>query len=154
MKNSLAALICVLLLSGCGFLRSSDRGDAPPLAHSVVNAAYSQIGKKYRAGGKSPQTGFDCSGLVWWAYQKSGLTVPRRTVEQAKAGSAVSRGRERPGDIVVFRASHAVNGLHTGLYAGGDTFIHSPSSGSKIRTENINTPYWNNNLITVRRIVR
>jgi cell wall-associated NlpC family hydrolase len=154
MKNCLIALFFALLLSGCGFLKSSDTAPAPPLAHKVVNAAYSQIGKKYLSGGKSPQAGFDCSGLVWWAYQKNGLTVPRRTVEQARAGDAVPRGNARPGDIVVFRAARAVNGLHTGLYAGNNTFIHSPRTGSQVRAENMDQPYWNNTLLTVRRIVR
>jgi cell wall-associated NlpC family hydrolase len=154
MKNCLIALLIALLLSGCGFLKSSDSDLAPPLAHKVVNAAYSQIGRKYQSGGRSPQSGFDCSGLVWWAYQKNGLTVPRRTVEQARAGAAVPRASARPGDIVVFRASRAVNGLHTGLYAGNSTFIHSPRSGSRVRAESMDRPCWSNNLLTVRRIVR
>ncbi|MDR2743643.1 MAG: C40 family peptidase [Desulfovibrio sp.] len=154
MKNCPLALLFALLLTGCGFLKSSESDLAPPLANKVVNTAYTQIGKKYLSGGKSPQSGFDCSGLVWWAYQKNGLTVPRRTVEQARAGAAVPRGNARPGDIVVFRAPRAINGLHTGLYAGNSTFIHSPRTGSRVRAESMNQPYWNNNLLTVRRIVR
>ncbi|MDR1660646.1 MAG: C40 family peptidase [Desulfovibrio sp.] len=154
MKNYFITLLFALLLSSCGFLKSSDTDITPPLAHKVVNAAYSQIGKSYQSGGKSPQTGFDCSGLVWWAYQKNGLAVPRRTVEQARAGVAVPRGNARPGDIVVFRASRAINGLHTGLYAGNSTFIHSPRTGSRVRAENMDRPCWSSNLLTVRRVVR
>ncbi|MDR1777415.1 MAG: C40 family peptidase [Desulfovibrio sp.] len=150
----LAALLAGPFLGGCGFMGRKDAGEAPPLAHKVVSTAYSQLGKKYRSGGKSPQTGFDCSGLIWWAYSKNGLTVPRRTVEQARAGNPVPRDSARPGDILVFRASHAINGLHTGIHAGANSFIHSPRAGANVRMESINSPYWSDKLITVRRIVR
>jgi cell wall-associated NlpC family hydrolase len=151
MSKTVLFLVLVLFLAGCGARRPTD--STPALAHKVVNSAYSQIGKKYRLGGVSPQTGFDCSGLVWWAYQENGMTVPRRTVEQAKIGFAVPRQNAHPGDILVFRTPRSANGLHTGLYAGGDTFIHSPSSGARVRVENMNTSVWSSKLIAVRRVV-
>ncbi|MDR3320680.1 MAG: C40 family peptidase [Desulfovibrio sp.] len=154
MRNYFFALILALLLSGCGFIRSSDSNIAPPIAHKVVNTAYSQIGKKYLSGGTSPATGFDCSGLVWWAYKRNGLQVPRKAVEQAYAGAAISPHNARPGDIVVFRTSHSPNGLHTGLHAGGSMFIHSPRKGSAVRTESMEIPYWGNKLVMVRRVLQ
>lgn len=156
----LFARICVLaffsaaLLTGCGSVQRLSNNDAPVSAQKAVRAAYSQMGKKYRPGGASPQKGFDCSGLIWWAYKQVGMNIPRLTVDQAKTGSAVSSSTALPGDIVVFRTGRNPQGLHTGLYAGGDTFIHSPRSGERVRMESITVPYWRDKLLTVRRVVR
>ena len=80
--------------------------------------------EKLPIGGASPQKGFDCSGLIWWVYNKNGVKVPRITVDQARIGQSVPREQVRPGDIVVFRTSASPRGLHTGIYAGGNSFIH------------------------------
>ncbi|MBD5538637.1 MAG: C40 family peptidase [Desulfovibrio sp.] len=149
-------LLPVLLLpAGCGFLgqKGADNGPTPVKAHKVVKTAYSQMGKKYRSGGASPQKGFDCSGLIWWAYRQHGVAVPRITTEQAKTGHAVSKARPRPGDIVVFRTGNSPRGLHTGIYAGGGSFIHSPRNGERVRMESLDIPYWKSKLIAVRRVV-
>ena len=112
------------------------------------------MGKNYRSGGASPQKGFDCSGLIWWVYNKNGVKVPRITVDQARIGQSVPREQVRPGDIVVFRTSASPRGLHTGIYAGGNSFIHSPRRGEKVRMENMDIPYWRSRLVSVRRVVR
>ena len=123
-------LIGLLLLGGCGFFgqRTADNGPAPVKAHKVVKTAYSQMGKQYRSGGASPQKGFDCSGLIWWAYRQHGVSVPRITTDQAKTGHAVPKARPRAGDIVVFRTGNSPRGLHTGIYAG-----EAPSSTARAR---------------------
>ena len=152
--------VCVLgpllaaLLTGCGLFRPADNGPTPVKAQKVVHTAYSQMGKKYRLGGASPQKGFDCSGLIWWAYRQNGLNVPRITVDQARAGQSVPKNLARPGDIVVFRTGQSPRGLHTGIYDGGDSFIHSPRRGERVRMESMNIPYWRSKLISVRRVVR
>lgn len=115
----------------------------PQRAQNIVRTASSQEGKQYRMGGASPSRGFDCSGLIWWAYRQNGLKVPRVTVDQARAGYAVPKSSPRPGDIMVFRTSRGPRGLHTGIYAGNNTFIHSPSRGKTVRRENMQ-PYWGN----------
>ena len=151
----LFAVGLVLSLSGCGFLMHQESsGPTPAQAQRVVKTASSQMGKKYRLGGASPSKGFDCSGLVYWAYQKNGFKVPRVTKDQARAGRAVSRNQLRPGDIVVFRTSRSPRGLHTGIYAGDGTFIHSPRAGQRVRKESLEIKYWKSELITARRIIR
>ena len=154
--RSLPLLLILLLLGGCGLFgqRTADSGPTPVKAHKVVKTAYSQMGKKYRSGGASPQKGFDCSGLIWWAYQQHGVTVPRITTDQAKTGHAVPKARPRPGDIVVFRTGNSPRGLHTGIYAGDGSFIHSPRTGERVRMESLDVPYWKSKLIAVRRVVR
>ena len=148
--------VCLLLsLSACSFLApQQDSGPPPAQAQRVVKTAYSQMGKKYRLGGASPSKGFDCSGLVYWVYRKNGVKVPRVTVDQARAGRAVSRSQLRPGDIVVFRTGRSPRGLHTGIYAGDGAFIHSPRAGQRVRMESLNIKYWKSKLITARRIIR
>lgn len=154
--RNLPLLFALLLLGGCGFFgqKTADSGPAPVKAHKVVKTAYSQMGKQYRSGGASPQKGFDCSGLIWWAYRQNGVTVPRITTDQAKTGQAVPKARPRAGDIVVFRTGNSPRGLHTGIYAGGGSFIHSPRSGERVRMESLDIPYWKSKLIAVRRVVR
>ena len=148
-------LVCLLaVLGGCGFKKmdnSSLTGD--PKGRDVVKTAYSQMGKRYRLGGDSPSKGFDCSGLIWWAYQKNGVKVPRITSDQAKAGVSVNKTRAAPGDIVVFRTQEGPRGLHTGIYTGNNTFIHSPRKGERVRMESMEIPYWKNKLSGVRRVL-
>lgn len=150
-----AQLLLALSLGGCGFFSpQADTSPAPVKAHKVVKTAYSQMGKQYRSGGASPQKGFDCSGLIWWAYRQHGVKVPRITTEQARSGQPVPKTRPRAGDIVVFRTGNSPRGLHTGIYAGGGSFIHSPRKGERVRMESLNIPYWKSKLIAVRRVVR
>ena len=154
-RNMALLLVCAVLLTACGAFRSApDSGPAPESARKAVKTAYTQMGKKYRSGGASPQKGFDCSGLIWWVYKQNGYKVPRITVDQASAGYSVPKNQARPGDIVVFRTGSSPRGLHTGIYAGGNSFIHSPRRGEKVRMENMSIPYWSNKLIAVRRVVR
>ena len=153
MTRSLCTLLCVLslafLLNACGF-NQVPPGEITPQAQGAVRDAYAQMGKPYRIGGASPRQGFDCSGLIYWAYGRNGVKVPRITRDQLRAGHGVSREETLPGDIVVFRIGRGT--LHTGLYAGGNAFIHAPRKGSRVRMESLSTPYWNKKLISIRRV--
>lgn len=152
---------CLVGLTGCGPKRITGMAPArqgysavrTQVGAKVVRTAATQIGKPYRSGGTSPQKGFDCSGLIYWAYQQHGIKVPRVTTSQARAGQPVSRAGLQPGDIVVFRSASSPNGLHTGLYAGEGKFIHSPNSRSKVRMDSLNATHWKKNYLTGRRIV-
>lgn len=117
----------------------------------VAQTARSQMGTRYRSGGTTP-SGFDCSGLIWWAYRQHGINVPRVTSDQARAGYAVSRAAMRPGDILVFKTGQGVSGLHTALCTGRGRFVHSPKPGKTVREDTLNQSYWNDRLIRIRRI--
>ena len=148
-----ASLLAACLLSACGGKAPSPEDDITPAqGQRVLKDAYSQVGKKYRYGGTTPSRGFDCSGLVYWAYRKNGLAMPRITRDQARIGRGISRSQARPGDILVFRTG--LTSLHTGLYAGKNTFIHSPRAGRRIEVESMDIPYWRRKLIGVRRVSR
>lgn len=149
----LLLFVALLSLQGCGKSRVS--ADAPTRygklsGAAVVKTARTQIGKPYKFGGNSPKTGFDCSGLIVWSYKQYGVKVPRRAVEQAKHGKVVKKSALRQGDIVVFRISRT---WHTGIYSGAGKFIHSPSSGKRIREDNIHSEYWKRRYYSARRII-
>lgn len=152
-------LCCVVLLAGCGPTIiglpdwSSGGGRDSSVGAQVAQTARSQIGVRYRLGGTTPR-GFDCSGLIWWAYRQHGINVPRVTEDQANAGYGVGRGAMRAGDILVFRTRRGRTGLHTALYTGRGNFVHSPSSGKRIREDNLSQEYWKRRLIKIRRVVR
>ena len=134
--------------------RARLRYEASSLGARVAQTARSQIGAHYRLGGTTPK-GFDCSGLIWWAYRQHGINVPRVTDAQAKAGYGVGRGiAMRPGDILVFDTRRGRTGLHTALYTGNGRFVHSPTSGKRVREDSLSQEYWKKRLIRVRRIVR
>ncbi len=120
---------------------------------AVVKTARSKIGVRYKNGGTSPDTGFDCSGFVCWAYGQNGYSLPRTSGEQAKIGDSIKRTDLKPGDLLVFKIS-ARRGYHTAIYTGGGHFIHSPRTGETIREDNLSMPYWDKRLISTRRIVR
>ncbi len=150
--NIFLMLILCLFLAACGTKNvSSKKGSAK--GYAISKTAQSQIGKKYTFGGTTPQKGFDCSGLIQWAYKKHGIKVPRVTKDQAKAGKRVHSSKAKPGDIVVFRSKYTSSGYHTALYIGNDKFVHSPKSGAKVRVESFNS-YWKPKIASVRRIVR
>jgi peptidoglycan DL-endopeptidase CwlO len=100
----------------------------------VVAAAKAQLGVPYVWGGADPKTGFDCSGLVQYAYGQLGIDVPRNTVDQAQAGAAVaSLADAKPGDLVAFGTPPD----HIGIYAGDNTMIVAPHRGDVVRTQTI-----------------
>jgi len=116
-----------------------------PTAHSqhqkILKIAKTQLGTPYHYGGRSPQTGFDCSGLVQYSYKMVGISVPRTTKQLYNASSPVQRKYLRAGDLVFFRTyRHKVS--HVGLYLGNNKFIHAPSSGKRVNIANMNDRYW------------
>ncbi|MBO4369707.1 MAG: C40 family peptidase [Desulfovibrio sp.] len=150
----LLLILLSLMLTGCGLFNFGESDPAPAKAKKVVSTAYSQIGKQYRLGGASPSKGFDCSGLVYWVYKKNGYKIPRVTTDQAKCGTGVAERNAREGDIVVFRTSRSPRGLHTGIYAGKNSFIHSPRKGKNVKVDRMDNSYWKDKLVAVRRVVR
>ena len=153
----LCVFLCLLAvwgLAACGAHRSSSAPKTQIVAQKVVESAHSQIGTRYRSGGDSPGKGFDCSGLVQWAYKQQGIALPRLTTDQARAGRLIAPQEGlQPADILVFKNRRGPHGLHTGLYAGGGNFIHSPGTGQRVRTESLETAYWKKSLIGARRLI-
>ena len=148
-KHIILALLCLALFAaGCASKTATPTPDDKVSGAAISKTALSTVGTPYVYGGSTPAKGFDCSGLVAWAYSKNGVKVPRTVKEQSKLGASVSKSALRPGDLVIFRIS---SGLHTGIYTGRGRFVHSPSTGKKVRVDDINDKYWRGKFIAARR---
>lgn len=149
----LALLCLVLFASGCSLRATPDPSASGPKVPgaAICKAALSTVGTPYRYGGSNPVKGFDCSGLVAWAYEKHGVRVPRTAREQSMLGASVAKSALKPGDLVVFRLN---SGLHTGIYTGKGRFVHSPSSGRQVRVDDMDSRYWRGKFIAGRRHAR
>jgi len=151
------ALLLLFGLGACAPVHIPQESPPPvPVAgkNSVVAAARSLTGVRYRWGGESPQTGFDCSGLTWWTYKQVGVSIPRISSDQYETGQPVGRRDIRPGDLVFFRLGGNPKNMHVGIATGRDTFIHSPSSGGRVREDSMDLPYWRERFIGARRVVQ
>ena len=93
----------------------------------IVNFAGRFLGYKYRWGGTSPDTGFDCSGFVYYVFKNFGITVNRVASDQAANGVHVDAGSIQPGDILCFYSGSSYIG-HVGIYIGNNKFIHASNS--------------------------
>ena len=116
----------------------------------LLRHARAAIGTPYVLGGSAPG-GFDCSGLVHWAYKNVGVKLPRTAREQAVVGESIRNIEDmRAGDIVAFR--HPKRGYHTGIYVGDGKFIHSPRKRTRVRINSLSDPYFSQTLLGARRV--
>lgn len=97
-------------------------------AATAVQAALTQVGSPYVWGGAAPG-GFDCSGLVMWAFNQAGINLPHSSQAQANGGQAVSLSDLQPGDVLTFYSDAS----HSGIYVGDGMMIHSSTYGQPVR---------------------
>jgi cell wall-associated NlpC family hydrolase len=143
----LLALLATLLLVGCA---SAPRLREPGVGDRIADSALAQLGRPYLYGGSTPQ-GFDCSGLVRFAYLGAGFSVPRTTIEQFRAAQEVKIGRIAPGDLLFFRIdSRDVS--HVAIYAGNGRFVHAPQTGRAVETRPLDDPYYRSRLVRAGRL--
>lgn len=110
-------------------------------ANDVTLYAISLVGTPYRFGGNTPESGFDCSGLIGHVYQSRAAVTPPRTVAQLKDwGQSVGPESVRSGDLVVFFQRRVAT--HAGIYVGQGRFVHAPSTGGVVRLDSLSAKYW------------
>ena len=120
--------------------------------HPLANQALNQLGIRYRWGGKSPETGFDCSGLVVYSAQRSlGLKLPPRSDDIAKFGDKINKKDLQVGDLVFFNTL-GTRYSHVGVYLGQNKFVHAPTRGSVVRVEDMTLRYWTARYTGARRL--
>ncbi len=118
----------------------------------VIFYALSMVGINYRWGGNSPQTGFDCSGLVSHVFRQIyGLVLPRDSYGMARLGKPIEVDELRPGDLVFFNTLRRPFS-HVGIYLGDKRFIHAPSAGKSVQIVNMTESYWTTRYNGARRI--
>jgi len=113
----------------------------------AARIALEAVGVPYRWGGESPTSGFDCSGLVRWAYAKVGIDVPHNSYALWATGRPVEGIRARAGDVLVF------SGLgHVGLYLGRGRMVHAPQSGRTVEVVGLASTNYGSRLVGARRV--
>jgi murein DD-endopeptidase len=115
-----------------------------------------QLGKPYQWGGASPHTGFDCSGLVWYAYKDLvKFKFPRTANEMyhLRDASPIKRDLLEKGDLVFFRINNRGTADHVGVYLGNGKFIQSPRTGKDIQISALGDDYWQKHYVGARRMM-
>ena len=111
-------------------------------AQEVLINALSLTGIKYKYGGNSPATGFDCSGFVRYVFHNAAnLTLPPTARAIAQIGKNVKKDELQPGDLVFFNTLKKAFS-HVGIYLGDNKFIHAPSTGKTVQVDSLQNSYW------------
>ena len=119
-------------------------------ADEITIYAVGLVGTPYRFGGNTPDTDFDCSGLIGHVYRTRGGVAPPRTVLVLQTwGQPVASENIRSGDLVVFSQSNVAT--HAGIYVGGSRFVHAPSTGGEVRLDRLNSKHWSSQQVSFRR---
>ncbi len=106
---------------------------------------------RYRRGGRTPSTGFDCSGFVSYVFRHTlGKDLPATSASQFHAGTQVDRADLRTGDLVFFR-TRGKRVSHVGIYLDHGRFIHSPSAGKTVSIDSLDASYWSRHYAGAKR---
>ncbi len=134
--------------------------EARPLPHKTppradrgqraADIALTMVGTPYQWGGATT-AGFDCSGLIYYAYSKVDVPLPRTAAQQQRRARPVTLRNAQPGDLLFFEISGKTD--HVGLYLGGHRFVHAPASGKTVQTAELNNPFYRRHLVGVGRII-
>ncbi|MFT4249062.1 MAG: C40 family peptidase [Pseudomonas sp.] len=160
------ACLSLLLLAGCGSapVKRAERPLVhrswpqvapvdPAAANNVLIRALGLVGTPYRYGGNTPESGFDCSGLVAYVYRDVlDLRLPRNSGELAAVqGPKLAEDQLATGDLVFFGTRGSVS--HVGIYVGEGRFVHAPSSGGTVRLDYLDGYYWRDHYTGAKRVL-
>jgi cell wall-associated NlpC family hydrolase len=128
--------------------------DWQTIAQEVLLNALSLTGVKYKYGGTSPETGFDCSGFVRYVFQQaSNLTLPHGARAISQLGQAITVDQLQPGDLVFFHTLKTAFS-HVGIYVGDNRFIHAPTNGGGVHIVSMDDAYWAKRFNGARRVAQ
>ncbi len=153
------ALTLIVGLAGCA---SEPRRSEPSpeagtpradAANAVLFRAIALVGTPYRYGGNTPDTGFDCSGLVGYVFRDAaGVALPRTSSDMSDLDARRIDMRDlQAGDLVFFAEGRHVS--HVGIYVGEQRFVHAPNTGGTVRLDRLDTPYWNAHFVYGKRVL-
>ena len=162
----LALGIAAALLAACGgqetvrrpppsrSARPDSRPADPAAANAVLMRAIGLVGTPYRYGGNTPESGFDCSGLVNYVYRDVlDLRLPRTSKDlAAMQGPKIAADRLAPGDLVFFGTKGEVS--HVGIYVGEGRFVHAPRTGGTVRLDQLDGAWWRDHYTGAKRVLR
>lgn len=126
-----------------------------PVAEDVLIRAIGLVGTPYRYGGNTPDSGFDCSGLIGFVYRDAaGISLPRTTRAMSTLQvPAVPRNALQPGDLLFFATAGGRSVSHAAIYVGEGRFVHAPSSGGTVKLDSLSNAYWTKSYLSAKRIL-
>lgn len=148
-----AMIAALLLAAGCA-VDPNARPSRPngELTDRVAEIALEMRGQPYQWGGEAPG-GFDCSGLVKYAYAQAGVDVPRTSEQQYGAIRQLYVHQLTPGDLLFFRTRSAVTATHVGIYVGDGRFVHALNRDNPVHASRLDNRYWQRRLIAAGSLV-
>ncbi len=124
-------------------------------AEDVLFHAIGLVGTPYHWGGNTPDSGFDCSGLVDYVFRTSaGIDLPRTSSELSRMAvpKISDTGQLVSGDLLFFRTEHH-RISHVAIYVGKGRFVHAPNTGGTVRLDRLSNPYWSRHFAFARRVL-
>ena len=165
----LILILCAALLSACASRTPSPAHVAmkprpvfsysnqsfSPAAEDVLFRALGLVGTPYRWGGNTPDSGFDCSGLIGFVFRDAaGITLPRTTRELiVMRGQDVSEQNLQTGDLLFFATGGGSQVSHAGIYVGEGRFVHAPQTGGTVKLDTLSKAYWQNAYLSAKRVL-
>jgi len=156
MRILFLAFMSLVFLTSCGSSNTSYRKPASNKTDRVIQQAQAFAGTRYKFGGTTSK-GMDCSGLVYVAFQKEQIVLPRVSRDMATRGKPVNENKVEKGDLVFFRTNKSIKrinhvGLVTAIKSGQIYFIHATTSKG-VLTSSLDERYWRNAFVQARRVI-
>jgi len=157
-----------VMFVGCGTYRMSEKIDETRMVkksgevrdhvrYEIARLAKKQLGTKYKYAGKSPKTGFDCSGFTHYVLKNHGVNVSGSSAAQAEQGKKINLKNARPGDLVFFKRGGKGRVFHVAMIyenkTGSPKVIHSTSSRGVVIDDLLQSSYWEPKVWQVRNVV-
>ncbi|MET0950005.1 MAG: C40 family peptidase [Pseudomonas sp.] len=127
-----------------------------PVAEDVLFRALGLVGTPYRWGGNTPDSGFDCSGLIGYVYRDvAGISLPRTTREliSMQAANVGAEGLQT-GDLIFFATNGGSHVSHAGIYVGEGRFVHAPATGGTVKLDSLSKAYWQKAYLSAKRVLQ
>jgi cell wall-associated NlpC family hydrolase len=159
-----ALVAAAALVTGCASAPTEPGAQAPQrmaveprvadaaVGGAIADVAMGMVGTRYLFGGTDPLEGFDCSGLVFYAYGQAGYRVPRTSRDLFRATRKIAVGDADPGDLMFFQDQTKLS--HVGIYVGDGLFVHAPATGQTVAVASLDSPYYQQHLVAVGRLLR
>lgn len=133
----------------------SQQSASSPAADDVLFRAIGLVGTPYRWGGNTPDSGFDCSGLIGYVYRDAaGISLPRSTREMiVMRAPNIDIDALQSGDLVFFATGGGSQVSHAGIYVGEGRFVHAPRTGGTVRLDYLSNSYWAKAYLQAKRVI-
>ena len=129
--------------------------ETSPVAADVLFRALGLVGTPYRWGGNTPDSGFDCSGLIKYVYNDAaGISLPRTTREMiVMRAQSIGQDKLQTGDLLFFATNGGSQVSHAGIYVGEGRFVHAPATGGTVKLDSLSKAYWQKAYLNAKRVL-